>query len=398
MGYIQFGEIRNEHFYLIILFIVYLLNLLFYSKNTEIFSEDPFIICLSMFTAEMIGGIFIPISRYLNKSELKDSSLIKDKIKKENNNYNINQAYGTFIFVKEEFQELFPNFNLLIIIFLSLIDFSNTLFTFYSDEMIYALNSEVEFFNLIFIFGLSYFILDFRIFLHHKVMIFFIVFLAIFIDVIDYLRKGSQKITWDNIIGSFQIIIGNVFNIFIPVTEKYLMDKNHCSPFKILFFCGFLGFLLTFIYSFFHHLIITDGFRNLYESLYENILINNFSNFFYLVLLSFLLNFFTILTCKFLHPTHMTLVSYSSKPMFKILNFLFFGQDKKISNYLILMYISYFILIFCCLVFNEFIILNFCGLNEFTKLGIANRAEEETNKISCENEESLSSNAFTNTN
>ena len=62
------------------------------------------------------------------------------------------------------------------------------------------------------------------------------------------------------------------------------------------------------------------------------------------------------------------------------------------------MYISYFILIFCCLVFNEFIILNFCGLNEFTKLGIANRAEEETNKISCENEESLSSNAFTNTN
>ena len=196
--------------------------------------------------------------------------------------------------------------------------------------MIYALNSEVEFFNLIFIFGLSYFILDFRIFLHHKVMIFFIVFLAIFIDVIDYLRKGSQKITWDNIIGSFQIIIGNIFNIFIPVTEKYLMDKNHCSPFKILFFCGFLGFLLTFIYSFFHHLIITDGFRNLYESLYENILINNFSNFFYLVLLSFLLNFFTILTCKFLHPTHMTLVSYSSKPMFKILNFLFFGRIKKL--------------------------------------------------------------------
>ncbi len=398
MGYIQFGEIRNEHFYLIILFFVYLLNLLFYSKNTEIFDNDPFIICLSMFIAEMIGGIFIPISRYLNKSELNDSSFIKDKIKKENNNYNINQPYGTFIFIKEEFQELFPNFNLLIIIFLSVIDFSNTLFSFYSDKVGYALNSEVEFFNLILTLGLSYFIIDFRIFLHHKVMIFFIVFLAIFIDVIDYLRKGSQNITWDSIIGSFQIIIGNIFNIFIPVTAKYLMDKNHCSPFKILFFCGFFGLLLTFIYSFFHHLIITDDFRDLYESLYENILINNFSNFFFLVSLSFLLTFFTILTCKFLYPTHITLVSYSSKPLFRILNFLFFGQDKKISNHLILMYFSYFILIFCCLVFNEFIILNFCGLNEFTKCGIANRAEEETNKISCENEENLSSNAFTNTN
>ncbi len=98
----------------------------------------------------------------------------------------------------------------------------------------------------------------------------------------------------------------------------------------------------------------------------------------------------TFLTVKFLQPTNLILVVFSAKPIVKLI-FYFMESDSSLKLYDIIMYILYFIFIFCCLIFNEFIILNFCGLNEFTKEGICDRGEKEVLDMLFQND-SFSSN------
>ena len=77
---------------------------------------------------------------------------------------------------------------------------------------------------------------------------------------------------------------------------------------------------------------------------------------------------------------------FSTKPILKIINY-FIYSNSKLTFYEIILYILYIIFIFYCLIFNEFIILNFWGLNEFTKIGICNRGEKETHDMIIDNEE-----------
>ena len=155
------------------------------------------------------------------------------------------------------------------------------------------------------------------------------------------------------------------------------MDKNHCSPFKILFFSGIFGILYVLFFSLFYHIFIDDNKRNFYESIFKNVIFQNFFHFLFWNIHYFFLNLLTFLTVKFLQPTNLILVVFSAKPIVKLINF-FKSSNSKLIFYDIILYILYIIFIFCCLIFNEFIILNFCGLNYFTKVGICDRGEKET--------------------
>ena len=90
MGLIEFGELRIEHSYIFIFFLVYLIFNLFKVSD---FSNDPFISCFTYFLGELCCGIFIPITKYLNKSDISHSnnnSLEKNN-KNNKNNKNIKQ-------------------------------------------------------------------------------------------------------------------------------------------------------------------------------------------------------------------------------------------------------------------------------------------------------------------
>jgi hypothetical protein len=385
MGLIEFGELRIEHSYIFIFFLVYLIFNLFKVSD---FSNDPFISCFTYFLGELCCGIFIPITKYLNKSDITHLKNISIKENEENNDnsYQKNKKYTTFIYNEEEFKEINPDFNIIIIILISFIDFLCNFILFFSDNFIIALNKELDFFIILIILFLSSFILDMKIYNHHKLIIILITILGLLINYIQSLNEGKQKIGINNFISSFQKIMSNFLSIFILVISKFLMDKNYCSPFKILFFSGIFGIIYILFFSLFYHSITDDNNRNFYESLLENVIFKNFVSFLFSILNNFIYSLFSYLLIKHLYPTNLILALFSTKPILKIINY-FIYSNSKLTFYEIILYILYIIFIFCCLIFNEFIILNFWGLNEFTKIGICNRGEKETHDMIIDNEE-----------
>ncbi len=116
MRLIQFGELRTEHLCNFLLFLVYVFFNLFYGLFTS-FPDDPFVNIFSMFLGELFYGIFISITKYLNKSDISHSNNnSSEKNNKNIKNINqINKIYASFIFSKEEFKEINPDFNMIII-------------------------------------------------------------------------------------------------------------------------------------------------------------------------------------------------------------------------------------------------------------------------------------------
>ena len=390
MDFIEFGELRTEHLCIILLLFVYVcLN--FFRKSIEKFSNDPFIDLFSMFLGELYCGIFIPIIKYLNKSEISHTNDDNSSEANTNNDktYQINKRYSTFIYIKEEYKEINPRFNMIIICLITFIDFLGEFRSLYLDYD-KALNKEIDIIFILIILALNFFILDMQIYRHHKLMIILIIILGLIINYIQYLSKGQQTIGINDFISSLQLIMHNFIAAFSPVISKFLMDKNHCSPFKILFFSGIFGIIYILFFSFFYHSITGLNNRNFYESIFENVIYHNIKDFLFWNLNNFVLSLFTFLTVKFLEPTNLILAVFSAKPIAKLIDS-FTESDSSLKLYDIIMYILYFIFIFCCLIFNEFIILNFCGLNKFTKKGICDRGEKEVLDMLFQND-SFSSN------
>ena len=120
MRLILFGELRTEHLCIFLLFLVYAFFNLFYGLFTS-FPDDSFVNIFSMFLGELFC-VFIPITKYLNKSDISHSN--NNSSEKNNKNINqINKIYASFIFSKEEFKEINPDFNMIIICLISFIDF-----------------------------------------------------------------------------------------------------------------------------------------------------------------------------------------------------------------------------------------------------------------------------------
>ena len=157
-----------------------------------------------------------------------------------------------------------------------------------------------------------------KIYKHHKLMITLIIILSLIINYIQYLNKGKQKIEVKNIISSIHLIIYNFLTSFSIVIYKFLMDKNHCSPFKILFFSGIFGIIYVLFFSLFYHIFIDDNKRNFYESIFKNVIFQNFFHFLFWNIHYFFLNLLTFLTVKFLQPTNLILVVFSAKPIVKL--------------------------------------------------------------------------------
>ena len=167
MNFIQFGELRTEHLCIFLLFFAYIFTALL-KKSFPNFSNDPFVDYFSLFLGELYCGIFIPIIKYLNKSEisLTNNSNSLEENKKNDNIYQNNIIYSTFIFNKEEYKEINSLFNMIIICIITFIDFLDSCMSLYLnyDD---ALNQEIDIVFILIILVLSFFILDMKIYKHH---------------------------------------------------------------------------------------------------------------------------------------------------------------------------------------------------------------------------------------
>ena len=175
------------------------------------------------------------------------------------------------------------------------------------------------------------------------------------------------------------LVIG--YLIFVPFTdiiEKYLIDFNFISPFIILMAESIFGFIFISIYS-----AGEDPFEDI-KRIYRE---NSAGDFVLLIFLLFLyfafsggVNVYKILVNGLYSPMAKTLAVYILNP-FLYLYYFIIGNDFISNNernyfyFIVNMIIALIVSFFGC-VFNEFLVLSFCGLEHETHYSVSRRASD----------------------
>ena len=161
------------------------------------------------------------------------------------------------------------------------------------------------------------------------------------------------------------------------ILGKRYMINFFVSPYYLMFIIGSINVILMIIYELFAYFLNPDvsgiiiGFKNN---------VDNIGKFFLFILDIFLEGIWNLgiwLTVYYLTPCHYFISEYISEYVYYMISALesLEGFYSKIN--IAIFSISYFINFFCCLVFNEVIILNFFGLDFNTKKRIEQRIREE---------------------
>ena len=175
----------------------------------------------------------------------------------------------------------------------------------------------------------------------------------------------------------FMNILYSTFITFTDVIERYLGNADFSNPFGVLAAEGFIMLGITSIYA-----IGKDPFGQM-KNLYEKYDAGNFSLLIFLlflyIILSACLNVYKFHCNIFLSPVARTLTDYVFNPIYLIYSY-FIENDFKYKgeqniSFFLLNELMSIIFIFLGFVYNEYIILFFCGLEHDTRYGIYKRAE-----------------------
>ena len=267
--------------------------------------------------------------------------------------------------------------NILILIFLCGVSLAYNHFNFeaYIDKKTIGLAYKIPEFFL-----LSFFILKYKYHKHHYITfgINTATLLAkYFLTVI--LAKGEKYIgkhIW------FYFLFSITYCLLL-VCGKYYMDKYNKSPYFLMIIIGFvIGFILISI-SIIRYLVISES--QIFQGFYDNIISRDSKKyiFFFLadIISQFIFNLGLWITVFYFTPCH-TIISEN---MMEILYFIYDFKDNKDYwnknqfhwNFWLLPIVLLLNLI-CSLIFNEIIILKFCGLDFYTKVRIQERVRKES--------------------
>jgi len=250
------------------------------------------------------------------------------------------------------------------------------------------------------IFGAFYYIYGLKLPLF-KHQFFSLIVIAVCIVIIIVLEFIFQEINiflsyGDLFLVLFILIIDQFLEPIIDTIEKYLFEYNFVNPFKELMFEGLFGFLLTLIYFFLPEYLKDVG------EVYNNYSSGEFILFIFLLFIYVVLcggrNIFKVITTKLYSPMARVFTDYFINPIYLIYYFTVdndFATDSYVKSafYFSINLILSIIISFCGCVFNEFIILFFCGLEHETHDQITKRSKYIEEDLMFEMNDNNSSNA-----
>ena len=189
-----------------------------------------------------------------------------------------------------------------------------------------------------------------------------------------YTSYKSLIITFIYIILS-QILSSSGYSI-----EKYLFEYDYMNPFVVLMYEGLFGFFISFLN------LIDENYFHDFVDIYKDKDSKEFALFIFLLIVFIILsggkNLFRIVTTKIYSPMVTTLLDYVLNPIYLIYYYGAQGDFKKedgkldVAYFTINIIISLIISFFGC-VYNEFIILFFCGLERNTHDQVSKRASSK---------------------
>ena len=408
--YISLGEYNQQYkyiwIYLIIRFIyvfVFTNRLVFDQIKSDLldFPYGPFIYPQLDYLAYIIISAFLII---IQKCFIK-TKLIKDSNDKQLifHNIDITDEYG----VEQNDYFLFIN-----LIFVVLVDlFSETLYNFNCTILYYWM------FEMLYYEYFHSRIFKTKIYRHHIFSLIFILsfcslFRTIYI-IIDFTNdtddaKFFQDRKWLIPIGIVIYLIFPIFRTFAFSNEKYYLEKRVISIENYMLFYGIFGFTMCFIGAIISTFVPcgdntipelskivceikennTTYYFDSYTLYFEELFSNNFSRKFILLIIKSILNYaiiyFIYIIFQKLSPIYYICMHRLCNLIITLLTFINdLINDDNYSSIDITLEIFYILLllfyIFGSIVYLEFIELNFCNLNFYTRRKIRTRAKIDIN-------------------
>ena len=219
--------------------------------------------------------------------------------------------------------------------------------------------------------------LRFKMKKHHKISLLIIGICLFLISLFEIIFKPDHINTTKGIFSilfTFYYFIGYSFNNCI---EKYLVDTNYISPFLILLFEGlFQLFLVSFSFirkNPFKEMINEFNIRSAGKLILFIFLLFLYS------LLSLVVNIYRIYCNVIYSPMARSLIDYLLNPFFEIYYYtISVKSENETIKFIFFIILSLIIDFFGC-IYNEYIILSCCGLEQETMDEIANRAKKLEN-------------------
>jgi len=270
-----------------------------------------------------------------------------------------------------EYHEI-KNINLLIYIILDLliefIKFYFFLFTYFSSFFYFFIP-----FQYIFLIILSIFSLNLKIYRHHDVSLFIIFFGLFFINILNL------KFKFDFSIKMILKCIGSLFIHFLfslkDILSHHILYIKDVDVNLLLLFVGIsrliLGFILTFI--------------NYYKfSLFKGVLqiLNYNLSIIIIIFMSCLTTTIEEVLKMIIFKLYKPWFYQISNSMYELVYFFILTNNYLKDGISIFKIIILILILFSNLIFCEFIICNFCGLNQNTEKNITERGNDEINQIS----------------
>ena len=168
------------------------------------------------------------------------------------------------------------------------------------------------------------------------------------------------------------------------VSGKYYMDKYNKSPYFVMLIIGSVIGLILIIISIIKYFTISES--QIFQGFYDNIINRDSKKYIFLflgdIISQFIYNLGLWITVYYFTPCH-TIISEN---MMEILYYIVDYRpnkdhwiEKKFHWNFWLLPIVLLLNLLCSLIFNEIIILNFCGLEFYTKIKILERDRKESN-------------------
>ena len=233
-------------------------------------------------------------------------------------------------------------------------------------------------FKIIYFIVLCKIILKMKIYMHHILSLYIIIFNSIILFIcfaVDFKIGITLKTLLYHLLTSFFFCLFDVFG------KKYL--NMFCdSPYEIMIKIGIISVILFLIYD-----IIVYSIKRNENTDISGIIIGIKNNFkissIFLIIIDIILFFFwnagIWLIIYYLTPCHFIISEALSEYLYYFIDFIKESELYKIRN-IIIYGIIYILNIFFFLVYDEIIILNFWGLNKYTKIMIQEREERESVK------------------
>ena len=379
--WIEFSHVDIK---LIILFIFPVFRRIEDTVKKSFLTDDNYLFKMfRYFTCYIFSFIFLLIMKKINRKSTITKPLIKENndietFQTKNKSYIINEI-EELVQKREKNKKIKRIILLLILCILGCWCYIYRLI-FEKDEYEFAKQSIGIFFDISEYIIFSYFILKQKLYLHNFVSVGVISVFLIIIFIFSVFHMDS-----DHIFSAFiyYIFYSLGFSLYDVLQKKYMNDFCE-SPYFLMCIIGAINVIGLLIYDLFAYYMNRDV-SGIIKGLQNNV--NSLSNFF-LFLLDLIIEFIwclgIFLTIYYFNPCHFFISEYISEYIYYMEKAL--GSEHKFYSTVNVIFfsIAYLINIFCTLVFNEVLILNFCKLDFNTKKRIEERMKADENFIKDE--------------